>query len=99
MNRDLGMLHDFVHRWWISACDSARDPGGRRHTHARAARILAGKPAPPARLWRELIAERESSRQVYKLSLDPVVEGQIEAVPAEALRPLAELFTLPETAT
>lgn len=23
---DLGVLNDFVHRWWISACDSARDP-------------------------------------------------------------------------
>lgn len=26
VNLDLGVLNDFVHRWWISACDSARDP-------------------------------------------------------------------------
>ena len=35
---------------------------------------------------------------MYRLSLDPVVEDQIKAIPAEALRPLAELFTLLETA-
>jgi hypothetical protein len=35
---------------------------------------------------------------VYELSLDPVAEEQIKAVPQEALRPLAELFTLLETA-
>jgi hypothetical protein len=35
---------------------------------------------------------------VYELSLDPVAEDQIKAVPQEALRPLAELFTLLETA-
>jgi hypothetical protein len=35
---------------------------------------------------------------VYRLSLDPIVEDQIKAVPEEALRPLAELFTLLETA-
>src|ERR1017187_3038406 len=29
VNLDLGVLNDFVHRWWISACDSARDPEGR----------------------------------------------------------------------
>ncbi|GHH65394.1 hypothetical protein GCM10017673_09390 [Streptosporangium violaceochromogenes] len=27
---DLGALNTFVHRWWISACDSVRDPEGRR---------------------------------------------------------------------
>jgi hypothetical protein len=31
---------------------------------------------------------------VYQLSLDPVAEEQIKAVSQEALRPLAELFTL-----
>jgi hypothetical protein len=36
VNFDLGVLNDFVHRWWISACDSAHDPGGRRRMHARA---------------------------------------------------------------
>jgi hypothetical protein len=35
---------------------------------------------------------------VYQLGLDPVAEDQISALPPEALRPLAELFTLPETA-
>ena len=35
---------------------------------------------------------------MYQLSLDPVAEEQIKAVPQEALRPLAELFTLLETA-
>ncbi|WP_093892267.1 DUF6247 family protein [Streptosporangium canum] len=27
---DLGALNAFVHRWWISACDSVKDPEGRR---------------------------------------------------------------------
>src|SRR5262249_41536608 len=36
---DLGPLNDFVHRWWISACDSARDPEGRRRMHARAEQV------------------------------------------------------------
>jgi hypothetical protein len=35
---------------------------------------------------------------VYRLNLDPVAEEQINAIPEEALRPLAELFTLLETA-
>jgi hypothetical protein len=35
---------------------------------------------------------------VYRLGLDPIAEGQIKEVPQEALRPLAELFTLLETA-
>ncbi|MEU4695879.1 hypothetical protein [Nonomuraea dietziae] len=35
---------------------------------------------------------------MYKLVLDPVAEMQIAALPDEALRPLAELFTLLETA-
>lgn len=35
---------------------------------------------------------------MYRLSLDPIAEDQISAVPDEALRPLAELFTLLETA-
>jgi hypothetical protein len=61
VNLDLGVLNDFVHRWWISACDSARDPEGRRRMHARADQVLAGEPRPQARPWRELLAERESS--------------------------------------
>jgi hypothetical protein len=35
---------------------------------------------------------------VYQLNLDPVAEDQISTLPQEALRPLAELFTLLETA-
>jgi hypothetical protein len=35
---------------------------------------------------------------VYRLSLDPVAEDQISAVPQEALSPLAELLTLLEIA-
>jgi Family of unknown function (DUF6247) len=62
VNLDLGVLNDFVHRWWISACDSARDPEGRRSMHARAERLQAGEPAPQTRPWREILAERESGR-------------------------------------
>jgi hypothetical protein len=35
---------------------------------------------------------------VYRLTLDPIAEEQIDAVPVSALRPLAELFVLLETA-
>lgn len=35
---------------------------------------------------------------MYRLSLDRVAEEQINAVPEGALRPIAELFTLLETA-
>ncbi|MFI6396148.1 hypothetical protein [Nonomuraea sp. NPDC050540] len=35
---------------------------------------------------------------MYKLAIDPIAEEQIAALPDEALRPLAELFTLLETA-
>jgi Family of unknown function (DUF6247) len=60
VNLDLGVLNDFVHRWWLSACDSGRDPEGRRRMHALADRILAGEPIAQARPWREVLAERES---------------------------------------
>jgi hypothetical protein len=59
---DLGVLNDFVHRWWISACDSARDPEGRRRMHARAEQVLGGESAAQTRPWREILAERENSR-------------------------------------
>jgi hypothetical protein len=62
VNLDLGVLNDFVHRWWISACDSVRDPEGRRRMHARAVQILAGEAPTTVRPWREILAERESSR-------------------------------------
>ncbi|GAA0974180.1 hypothetical protein GCM10009555_030030 [Acrocarpospora macrocephala] len=35
---------------------------------------------------------------MFKLIIDPVAEEQIAALPAHALRPLAELFALLETA-
>jgi len=62
VNLDLGVLNDFVHRWWISACDSARDPEGRSRMHARAAQIQAGDTVTGGRSWREVLAERESDR-------------------------------------
>ena len=62
VNLDLGVLNDFMHRWWISACDSARDLEGRRRMHARADQVLAGEPTPQTRPWREILAERENSR-------------------------------------
>ena len=58
---DLGVLNDFVHRWWISACDSARDPDGRRRMHARADQVLAGEPTLQGTPWREILAGRESA--------------------------------------
>ncbi|MGH3404355.1 MAG: DUF6247 family protein [Streptosporangiaceae bacterium] len=62
VNLDLGVLNDFVHRWWLSACDSARDPQGRQRMHARAEQVLAGEAAVSARPWREILAERQSGR-------------------------------------
>jgi|SRR5579859_2575013 len=62
VNLDLAALNNFVHRWWISACDSAQDPEGRRRMHIRADQILAGEPTLQARPWREILAERESGR-------------------------------------
>jgi hypothetical protein len=35
---------------------------------------------------------------VYRITLDPIAEDQIHALPPEALRPLAELFALLEVA-
>jgi Family of unknown function (DUF6247) len=40
VNLDLGVLNDFVHRWWLPACDSAGDPEGRRRMHDRAEQVL-----------------------------------------------------------
>jgi hypothetical protein len=59
---DLGALNDFMHRWWISACDSVRDPEGRRQMHARAGQFVTGEPLPQGRPWREVFAEREAKR-------------------------------------
>ncbi|MEV5408279.1 DUF6247 family protein [Thermopolyspora sp. NPDC052614] len=55
---DLGVLNAFVHRWWISACDSVKDPEGRRMMHARAEQVMAGEPVPSGRPWREILAAR-----------------------------------------
>ncbi|MFD0683617.1 DUF6247 family protein [Actinomadura fibrosa] len=57
---DLGVLNDFVHMWWLAACDSAKDPEGRRRMHAMAERIQAGEPVPRGRSVREILAEREA---------------------------------------
>ncbi|WP_395111606.1 DUF6247 family protein [Actinomadura sp. SCN-SB] len=59
---DLGVLNDFVHRWWLSACDSVIDPEGRRQMHARAEQIQAGEAVPQGRPWRDILAEREAER-------------------------------------
>ncbi|WP_242675668.1 DUF6247 family protein [Streptosporangium minutum] len=40
---DLGALNGSVHRWWISACDSVKDSGGRRRMCAKAEQIAVGK--------------------------------------------------------
>jgi hypothetical protein len=61
VNLDLGVLSDIVHRWWISACDSIRDPDGRRAMHARAEQIQADALTPLARSWRDILAERENA--------------------------------------
>ncbi|MDR2988697.1 MAG: DUF6247 family protein [Nocardiopsaceae bacterium] len=61
-NLDLHVLNDFVHRWWVSACDSVRDPEGRRRMHARAEQVLAGEPTPSARPWRDILAERQNGQ-------------------------------------
>ncbi|GII76702.1 hypothetical protein Sru01_16840 [Sphaerisporangium rufum] len=55
---DLAVLDAFVHRWWISACDSVRDPEGRRRMHACAGRLAAGEPLSSGRTWREILDER-----------------------------------------
>jgi len=60
VNLDLGVLNNFVHRWWISACDSVRDAEGRRRMHARAEQVIAGEPTSQTRPWREILAEREN---------------------------------------
>jgi hypothetical protein len=62
VNLDLGVLNDFVHRWWISASDSVRDPDGRRRMHVRADQVSAGEPTPSGTPWRQLLADRESGR-------------------------------------
>lgn len=57
---DLGVLNDFVHLWWLAACDSVKDPEGRRRMHAVAERIQAGETVPRGRPVRDILAEREA---------------------------------------
>ncbi|MEN3541336.1 DUF6247 family protein [Microbispora sp. ZYX-F-249] len=57
---DLAPLNAFVHRWWISACDSARDPRG-------GGRCTAG----PNRCWPEDDAPRAS----HGAKSSPLVEA------------------------
>ncbi|MFI0451664.1 DUF6247 family protein [Actinomadura sp. 6N118] len=56
---DLAPLNEFVHRWWITACDSAADPAGRERMHAQAEQLRAGEPVSRGRPWREILAERK----------------------------------------
>ncbi|GAB1819437.1 DUF6247 family protein [Herbidospora sp. RD11066] len=55
---DLGALNNFVHRWWISACDSIQDPEGRREMHLKAERALAGEAITRGRPWQEVLRDR-----------------------------------------
>lgn len=64
---DLGRLNEFVHTWWLIACDSVQDPQGRRDLYERAARVQeladSGRPIPRGdKTWRELLAERGVQR-------------------------------------
>jgi hypothetical protein len=58
---DLSALNDFVHRWWISACDSMRDAEGRRQMYARARQVRAENTVPQGRSWREVLSEYEAT--------------------------------------
>ncbi|WP_405086275.1 DUF6247 family protein [Microbispora sp. NBC_01389] len=64
---DLGRLSEFIHTWWLIACDSAKDQQGRRDVYERAARVQeladVGKPIPRGdKTWRQLLAERGAER-------------------------------------
>ncbi len=64
---DLGRLSEFIHTWWLIACDSVKDPQGRRDVYERATRVQeladAGRPIPRGdKTWRELLAERGVER-------------------------------------
>lgn len=65
VRRDLNLaaLDTFVHRWWLIACDSATDPGGRADMYQRAERAnqLAAQGVPLPRGGKtvaQLLAER-----------------------------------------
>ncbi|WP_328710661.1 DUF6247 family protein [Microbispora hainanensis] len=64
---DLGRLSEFIHTWWLIACDSTKDPQGRRDLYEPAARVQdmaeTGKPIPRGdKTWRQLLAERGVER-------------------------------------
>lgn len=60
---DTAKLDQFVHTWWLIACDSVMDPKGRADMYEHADHIqeltAAGVPLPRGgKTWRELFAER-----------------------------------------
>lgn len=60
---DTAKLDQFVHTWWLIACDSVKDPKGRvsMYEHVDRMRELAahGVPRPRSgKTWRELFAAR-----------------------------------------
>ncbi|MEU7877806.1 DUF6247 family protein [Microbispora bryophytorum] len=64
---DLGRLSEFIHTWWLIACDSVKGPRGRRDVYERATRVQepadAGRPIPRGdKTWRELLAQRGIER-------------------------------------
>ncbi|WP_245647132.1 DUF6247 family protein [Microtetraspora niveoalba] len=64
---DLGRLNEFIHTWWLIACDSVKDPQGRGDVYERGTRVQeladVGKPIPRGgKTWRELLAERGVER-------------------------------------
>jgi hypothetical protein len=64
---DLGRLNEFIHTWWLIACDSIKDPQGRRDLYERAARVQdlndAGQSIPRGdKTWRQLLADRKVER-------------------------------------
>ncbi|MFF4125709.1 DUF6247 family protein [Microbispora rosea] len=64
---DLGRLSEFIHTWWLIACDSVKDPQGRRDVYERAAHVQeladVGQPIPRGgKTWRQLLAERGVER-------------------------------------
>ncbi|GII27574.1 DUF6247 family protein [Planotetraspora mira] len=64
---DLGRLNEFIHTWWLVACDSIKDQQGRRDLYERAARVQepsdAGRPIPRGdKTWRQLLADRGVER-------------------------------------
>ncbi|GLX03316.1 hypothetical protein Misp03_02430 [Microbispora sp. NBRC 16548] len=64
---DLGRLSEFIHTWWLIACDSVNDPQGRRDVYERAAHVQeladGGRSIPRGgKTWRQLLAERGVER-------------------------------------